>query len=269
MILFPNAKINLGLNVIGKRPDGFHNIETLMYPIGLSDALEIIPSGNNEAELTVTGIPVEGDVHSNLCMRAYSMLKEEHQIPGVTMHLHKVIPTGAGLGGGSSDGACTIRILNELFELQLTTAQMIGYARRLGSDCAFFIENKPVFATGRGDQFEPVDVDLQGYTLVVMKPPVEISTAKAYARIKPAQPLLSVKEIIGYPVDTWAEFLKNDFEPPVIKENEIIGMFKTVLYDTGAFYVSMSGSGSAVYGLFYIAQPRLYSPGTFMWQEVL
>lgn len=257
MISFPNAKINLGLHVVEKRQDGFHNIETVFYPASLCDALEIVPSKNPGVEFTTSGLDIPGDPDSNLCLKACSTLlshiphPESHiPYPGVHIHLHKVIPTGAGLGGGSSDGAHTLKLLNDLWQIALSDDQLEGLARRLGSDCAFFIRNRPVFASGKGDHFEPVDLDLSGYKIVIAVPPVHVSTQEAYAMVTPRKPELSLKEIVRMPVESWKGILINDFEEPVMNKYQVIGEVKEKMYHQGALYAAMSGSGAAVFGIF-------------------
>lgn len=266
MILFPNCKINLGLNIILKRPDGFHDLETLFYPVSLHDALEIIPSADGVFEYHSTGLAIPGEVEQNLCIKAYRMLQQEYDLPDVKMHLHKVIPIGAGLGGGSSDGAFTIILLNQLFGLKLSTMQMENYARNLGSDCTFFIGQKPVYASGLGDRFTQCSIDLPGYHLVVVKPDVHVATADAYALLSPKQPASQLSQILSQPIGTWKAELVNDFEEAVFSKYPVIGEIKLKLYDAGAIYASMSGSGSAVYGLFKkIPQVEALFPGCFVW----
>lgn len=253
MIGFPNAKINLGLNVVAKRTDGFHNIETVFYPISLRDVLEIIPAMDGKTEFSSSGIPVPGPAGSNLCLMALELLRSvslQPQIPPVKMHLHKVIPAGAGLGGGSSDCAFTLKLLNELFALGLSPSQLTELARQLGSDTSFFVENKPVFAFQKGDHFSPVSISLKGYKLVLLIPPVHVSTLEAYSLIKPVKPVASVNDIIHRPVEEWKDLLFNDFEKPVMEKYPVIREYKEELYGSGAVYASMSGSGSAVYGIF-------------------
>ncbi len=250
MVVFPNAKINLGLSVTEKRTDGFHNIETVFYPVPLRDALEIIPSPDGDTEFKFSGLEIPGKVETNLCMKAWQRLKNDFRLPEIKFHLHKVIPMGAGLGGGSADGAFTIRLVNQVFDLKMRPEKMQDYARQLGSDCAFFIENNPVFASGKGDHFEKIDLNLSGYFLVLVKPGKSVSTSLAYASIIPAKPEISVKEIIKLPVEKWKDLLKNYFENNVFKSYPEIETIKKQLYDSGALYASMSGSGSAVYGIF-------------------
>jgi 4-diphosphocytidyl-2-C-methyl-D-erythritol kinase len=256
MIAFPNAKINLGLKVLEKRTDGFHNIETIFYPIGLSDVLEIIPSGKDAVSFSSTGLTIPGSEQSNLCLKAYHLVSSIFHLPPVSIHLHKVIPIGAGLGGGSSDGAFTIKILNDLFLLKLTNDQLMDYARQLGSDCAFFIENKPLYAFEKGDQFEQVEVDLSSFHIEITTSLIHINTAEAYAMMnaqkQSKEMTLSLKDILKRPVEKWKDLLINDFELPVFNKYPELEKMKNYLYKRGAVYVSMTGSGSSLYGLFSI-----------------
>lgn len=253
MITFPNAKINLGLNIVEKRPDGYHNLETIFYPINLQDALEVTRRENNDKEYTlhISGSPLEGEPEDNLVVKAYKLLKKDY--PGllpVDIHMYKHIPAGAGLGGGSSDTACMIKLLNDKFSLGLSTERMEEYAVKLGADCAFFIRNKPVFATGIGNLFEPVELSLKGYHIILIKPDIFVSTRDAFAEIKPVRPAVSLKEIVKQPMETWKHSMKNDFEDSVFKKFPEIAAIKDELYDLGAVYAAMSGSGSSVYGIF-------------------
>ena len=252
MITYPNAKINLGLNIVEKRPDGYHNLETVFYPINLQDALEVnLMEGEEEFSLTVSGVPIEGDPENNLVVKAYRLLKKDYpDMPAIDIHMYKHIPTGAGLGGGSADAAFMIKLLNEKFKLNLSIEKMEEYAAILGADCAFFIENKPVFASGIGNIFEPIQLSLKGYYLVLVKPDIFVSTKDAFAHITPMQPAQSLKEIIRMPVETWRATMKNDFEESVFQKFPEIAAIKDKLYDLGAIYASMSGSGSSVFGIF-------------------
>lgn len=252
MITYPNAKINLGLNIVEKRPDGYHNLETIFYPINLQDALEVtLLEGDKEYELTLSGTPIEGNPEDNLVVKAYRLLKEDYpHIAPVDIHMYKHIPTGAGLGGGSADAAFMIKLLNDKFNLGLSIEEMENYAARLGADCAFFIQNKPVFASGIGNIFEPIQLSLKGYFLVLVKPDIFVSTKDAFSLITPKMPVQSLKEIVRMPVETWRATMKNDFENSVFKKFPEIAAIKDKLYDMGAIYASMSGSGSSVYGIF-------------------
>ena len=252
MITYTNAKINLGLNIVEKRPDGYHNLETVFYPIKLQDALEVnLLEGEEEFSLKVSGVPIEGEPENNLVVKAYRLLKKDYpEMPAIDIHMYKHIPTGAGLGGGSADAAFMIKLLNEKFKLNLSIEKMEEYAAILGADCAFFIQNKPVFATGIGNIFEPIQLSLKGYYLVLVKPDIFVSTKDAFAHIIPTQPTQSLKEIIRMPVETWRATMKNDFEDSVFQKFPEIAAIKDKLYDLGAVYASMSGSGSSVYGIF-------------------
>ena len=252
MITFPNAKINLGLNIVEKRPDGYHNLETIFYPINLQDALEVNRLENSDApyKLKVSGTSIEGEPDQNLVIKAYNLLRGKYEMAPVDIHLYKHIPTGAGLGGGSSDCAFMIKVLNEKFHLGMTLSEMEGYAAQLGADCAFFIQNQPVFATGIGNIFERIQLSLSGYNIVLVKPNIFVSTRDAFAHIHPKRPETSLKEIAQTPVETWKDRMKNDFEDSVFAKYPEIAAIKDKLYDIGAVYASMSGSGSAVYGIF-------------------
>jgi 4-diphosphocytidyl-2-C-methyl-D-erythritol kinase len=250
MICFPNCKINLGLSIIEKREDGFHNLETIMYPINLCDILEIIIAPDKQFEFNSSGLNIDGKKFNNLVVKAYTLLQSEYQLPPVKIHLHKVIPIGAGLGGGSANAAFTIKTLNKLFNLGLSFEDMQGYASVLGADCAFFIENKPVIATKKGDQFSPLDLNLANFYFTIIKPNIRISTSEAYSWIKPRRRKESLQHVIHKPIANWKNHLNNDFENEVFSRFPIIKQIKDNLYKMGASYASMSGSGSAVYGIF-------------------
>lgn len=252
MITYPNAKINLGLNIVEKRPDGYHNLETVFYPINLQDALEVTVSNNDqEYTLKISGVQIEGEPENNLVVKAYKLLKQDFPtMPAIDIHMYKHIPTGAGLGGGSADAAFMIKLLNEKFKLNLTIDKMEEYAAALGADCAFFIQNKPVFASGIGNIFNPVELSLKGYYIVLVKPDIFVSTKDAFSLITPQKPVHSLKEIIRMPVETWRATMKNDFEYSVFQKYPEIAAIKDKLYDLGAIYASMSGSGSSVFGIF-------------------
>ena len=249
MVLFPNCKINLGLNIICKRADGYHDLETVFYPINLKDVLEVIQA--NETSFHLSGLPVNGNIKDNLCSKAYQLLKDDFpHLPPLSIHLHKAIPLGAGLGGGSSDGAFMLQMVNKKFQLNLSEEQLINYALRLGSDCPFFIINKPCFATGRGENLTPVDVDLSGYKIVLIYPGIHISTKDAFANLFPAVPEKRIPEIIKQPISTWKDDLANDFEKNVFEKFPAIKEIKDRLYNEGAVYSSMTGSGSTIFGIF-------------------
>jgi 4-diphosphocytidyl-2-C-methyl-D-erythritol kinase len=248
MIAFPNAKINLGLNILRKRADGYHDIESCFYPIPWKDALEIIPS--DALEFSSEGLEIPGDWKNNLCIRAYELLKHDFQIGPVKIILLKKIPMGAGLGGGSADGAFMLSLLNDHFQLNLSKEQLETYALQLGSDCPFFIANRPVIAKGRGEQLEPVELDLKGYWLVIKNPGTHISTKEAYEGINPKQPMDSVRDILLKPIEEWRDCLQNDFEKPIFHKYPELQRLKEELYEEGALYASMTGSGSTVYGIF-------------------
>jgi 4-diphosphocytidyl-2-C-methyl-D-erythritol kinase len=305
MICFPNAKINIGLHIISRREDGYHNIETVFYPIGLKDALEIVPTCTDEISASTspdvpfpadnnnvrfanagsglttrtaepgepgepgeepmlslpyrffqTGNVIQGNEADNLVIKALKLISTEKEIPPVDIHLLKKIPLGAGLGGGSSDAAFMLRLLNNNFRLGYSDKELMQLAARLGADCSFFIHNRPAFAGGIGDLLEPIKLDLTSWFLLLVKPDVVVNTKEAYAMITPRHPELSLKEIVKKPVTEWRGLMKNDFESPVFKKYPEICRIKQQLYDLGAVYASMSGSGSSVYGFFH-SEPDL------------
>ncbi len=248
MIAFPHCKINLGLHVLSKRSDGYHNIETCFYPVPRTDILELIPS--SQFSFTQSGLKVDGKDEDNLCVKAFRLLQKEFGIEEVKIHLHKIVPMGAGLGGGSSDAAFTLRLLNQVFDLKLSTEQLKGYASQLGSDCAFFIEDQPLIGTGRGEVLSPASISLKGYYLTLVKPDIHVSTAEAYSGIEPKQPGISIQEILKSPLQEWKGKLTNDFEKSIFKKYPAINNVKERLYSLGAIYSSMSGSGASVFGVF-------------------
>ena len=252
MITFPNIKINLGLSITEKRPDGYHNLETVFYPVALEDALEIRtnPEAQQKFTLHQHGMEIAGNPENNLVVKAYLLLDKEFHLPPVEIHLYKHIPSGAGLGGGSSDAAFMLKLLNEHYNLQLSDNQLEDYAATLGADCAFFIKNTPTYAEGIGNIFSPIELSLKGYRIMIVKPDVFVSTREAFANIRPHRPEYPVREVIRRPVAEWKDTLINDFEASVFPQYPVIGEIKEELYHQGAIYASMSGSGSSVFGLF-------------------
>ena len=262
MICFPNIKINLGLHVINRRADGFHNIESVFFPVNCCDMLEVIEessSSNGDIVFTSTGLVVDGDAENNLIVRAYKLLHASYNLPAVRVHLHKLIPMGAGLGGGSSDAAWMIRLLNQKFEIGLSIEQMEEHAAKLGSDCAFFIRNEPAYLFGKGHELEPYQIDLKGYYIVLLYAGVHSNTALAYSNVSPRGELSSkdsLKSLLNLPVAEWKDHIVNDFEKGVFGKFPELSNLKQHLYQSGAVYASMSGSGSALFGL-YTKRPQL------------
>lgn len=248
MILFPNAKINIGLNIVSKRRDEYHNLETVLYPLAIKDAIEVVEA--KDLLFTTSGLNIPGNADNNLCLKAYQLIKKDFKIPPVHIHLHKHIPIGAGLGGGSADTSFLIKLLNEKFNLGMDNQRMEAYATEIGSDCAFFIQNKPAFAIGRGELMSLIDLDLSPYFIVLVMPDVQVSTAEAYQGVKPIASQESLTELIKLPVSEWTSVIKNDFELSVFLKYPVIRSIKDTLYEAGALYASMSGSGSSVYGIF-------------------
>jgi 4-diphosphocytidyl-2-C-methyl-D-erythritol kinase len=253
MVTFPNCKINLGLNITGRRNDGYHDLESVFYPLYVKDIVEIIVT-KNDFQFSISGPTLDGRQEDNLCVKAYTILKKDFpQLPPVQMHLHKVIPIGAGLGGGSADGAFTLKLLDQKFALGLSAEQLINYASQLGSDCPFFIINQPCYATGRGEVLEKIELDLSGYKFLIVASGIHINTKWAFSLPGlPDKPVNKekLKEIIFQPVETWKNKLTNDFEKVIFPKHPEIRLIKEKLYEAGALYASMSGSGSAVYGIF-------------------
>jgi 4-diphosphocytidyl-2-C-methyl-D-erythritol kinase len=257
MIAFPNAKINLGLKVVNKRMDGFHTIQTVFYPVGLCDILEVVVANDGIFSFQSTGLPIPGDPNDNLCVKAYHLIAAEMTIPPLKIHLHKVIPMGAGIGGGSSDGAFMIKLLNDLFSLGFSEETMTRCATRLGSDCAFFIRNQAAYAEGKGDQLSTVDLDLSGFKIAIVVPDVHVNTREAYQWLDsheteqfPTGHDHTLHTKFPFPVNLWKGELVNDFESVVFSRYPEIREIKELLCRKGAIYASMTGSGAAVYGLF-------------------
>ena len=271
MICFPNAKINIGLNIVSKRADTYHNLETVFYPIPLTDILEFVAEKNiSETIIQVSGSNLNISSKENICIKAYNLLSENYSLPPIEMYLHKIIPSGAGLGGGSADAAFLLKELNSYFSLSISNDKLLEYAAQLGADCPFFIENKAVFASGTGSVFENITLDLSAYYIVVVKPEFSISTAQAFKNITPKTPVVSIKELIKMPVSEWKTNIVNDFEDALFPLHPELLEIKNTLYNLGALYASMSGSGSALYGIFKekidISQ---HFKNVFYWHEKL
>ena len=265
MIVFPGCKINLGLHVVSKREDGFHNIETIFYPVKWCDSLEVIENKeSNEAFVfSQSGLAIGGAVEENLLYKAWKIISTQKQIPNIKVHLHKNIPMGAGLGGGSSDAASFINLLDSKFELAYTEKEKMTIASELGSDCAFFISNCPVYAQGKGNEFTKIDVNLDKYYILVVYPAIHSNTKEAYDGLVPQKPKNSPASLItSEQVAKWQSVLVNDFENSIFKKYATIKLLKENLYSAGAMYASMSGSGSAVFGIFEKA-PEIKFPAEY------
>lgn len=263
MISYPNAKINLGLHIINKREDGYHNIETIFYPIGFSDILECIENKVYAKSTKYTfiqhGLTISGNIDNNLVVKAYQLLNKEFDLPPILVHLNKMLPMGAGLGGGSSDAAYMLKTLNTIFDLKLSISQLKNYAAELGSDCPFFIENKPAYLFGKGHELELFDLQLSGLYLVLINTGAHSNTALAYKYAKRREvfnPSTSLKSLIMKPINTWAKNITNDFEPSVFESIPDLSLVKDWLYNQGAVYAAMSGSGASMFGLFK-SKPKL------------
>ncbi|HNS11277.1 MAG TPA: 4-(cytidine 5'-diphospho)-2-C-methyl-D-erythritol kinase [Bacteroidia bacterium] len=252
MIAFPVCKINIGLDIISKRSDGYHSIETIFHPVQWTDVLEIIPneSSRQSAEFKSSGLRLFGPKEKNLCIRAYELLSEKYDLPSVKIYLHKILPIGAGLGGGSSDATSTLVLLNKIFKLNLNDNELESLAINLGADCPFFIKSKPMLATGKGEILEPISLKLKNQFIVIVKPRAHISTAEAFANVKPTKQKVPLKERIQRPIQEWKDCIKNDFEPSIFEKYPGIRNIKNKMYKYGAVYASLSGSGSSVYGIF-------------------
>lgn len=271
MIFFPNAKINIGLFITSRRDDGYHNLESVFHPIGLSDILEIKERRNRDPFFTATGIPLDTGYEDNLCYKAYRLVSKHYNIPPVAFHLHKIIPPGSGLGGGSSDAAFTLKAINSLFKLEIGRDELMEMAMQLGSDCPFFIENRPAYVWEKGNQMEPIDPQLKEQYIAVVVPSVHISTRQAYQGITPRKRPAPLKEWIRKTsYDQWPDYITNDFEEPVFKKKPQLEDIKRSLYQNGAWFASLSGSGSALFGLF-AHQPKLTSGfgDSFVWEGKL
>ena len=261
MLCFPNCKINIGLYVTSRRDDGYHDIETVFYPIHQCDVLEAVPAV--ETKLHLSGLAVAGNYTDNLVWKAYQLLKTGFpgKIPPLDIYLHKAIPMGAGLGGGSADGAFMLSLLNNQFDLGLNMQQLASLALQLGSDCPFFIHNKPQFATGRGEQLSDIPIDLSGYSIQLVCPYVYVSTAKAFSLLTPKPAAYDLRQLNRLPIEEWKTHISNDFEIAVFQQHPELGTIQEQLYEQGALYASMSGSGSAIYGIFPKKQKADIKPG--------
>lgn len=271
MIVFPNAKINLGLHVLAKREDGYHELETFFYPIPYSDILEVleIKSSSMPIEFQHSGMAIPGKPEDNLCVKAWALLSEACKIPSLQLYLHKILPNGAGLGGGSSDAAFTITALNSLFSCGLGEDLMEDMAAKIGSDCAFFIRNRPCFAYGKGEILKPSSLSLKGYYLLLITPDIQVSTAEAYAGIIPQMAVIPLEEILSKDISEWKNFLKNDFEKHIFLKYPDIENIKMSLYAHDAIYASMSGSGSSVFGIFNSEPNFEYAGKGKIWKGIL
>ncbi|MEQ1624917.1 MAG: 4-(cytidine 5'-diphospho)-2-C-methyl-D-erythritol kinase [Sediminibacterium sp.] len=272
MVLFPNCKINLGLHITRKREDGYHDLETVFYPIGIKDVLEIIqaPNPTQPFRFSSTGLAIQGNPTDNLCAKAYQLLKKDFpQMPPIQMHLHKQIPMGAGLGGGSADGSFALKLLNQLFHLDISEDQLIQYALELGSDCPFFIINQACLGKGRGEILERLTLDLSQYQFLIVNPGIHIGTGWAFSQIKPKPVEHALISLINQPIAIWKDHLINDFEAPVMAAYPAIAQIKNALYQAGALYASMSGSGSTLYGIFEKGHtPKISFPDHYMTAQV-
>lgn len=248
MVGFPNAKINLGLYITSKRSDGYHDLVSCFYPVDWQEALEIIPSST--FSFSSSGLTIPGDSGSNLVVKAYELVKKTHPVPTSSIHLHKAIPMGAGLGGGSADAAVTLLLLNQLYKLSLSKEELLQLSGQLGSDCAFFIHNTPCIATSRGEVLTPIQLSLKGYRILLVHPGIHISTQQAYAGVKPRPLPIKLEEILQDKPASWKNQLHNQFEEHLFVQFPEVAQIKEKLYQMGADYASMSGSGSAVYGIF-------------------
>ena len=251
MILFANAKLNIGLQVIAKRTDGYHELNSVFYPLPIYDIIELLDTTATKTTLNIQGEHIPGNLRNNLCIRAFELLEKDYGIPPVSIDLIKQIPIGAGLGGGSADASFVLKGLNTLFQLNLTEEQLAGYAAKLGADCPFFIANNPVFATGIGTDFKDLNLSLDGYHIAVIMPNIHISTAEAYAGVQPKVPEVNLEEAIRLPIQEWKFHIRNDFEDGIFERYPLLKEIKETLYQKGAIYASMSGSGAAIYGIFW------------------
>lgn len=269
MICFPNAKINLGLNIISKRNDGYHNLETIFYPIMIKDALEIVETPNLETDIFIeSGIKTGTNADSNLVMKALQLVRSQYQIPPVEVHLLKKIPFGAGIGGGSADAAFMLKLINSKYSLGASSKELADMAAKLGADCPFFIYNRPMFASGIGEKLEEVEISFENYYLILVKPEIFVSTKDAFSAIKPATPSKNLKYIVKHPIEEWKNLMFNDFEKSIFPKFPMIEHIKEKLYALGAIYASMTGSGSSVYAIFNKKTDlKHHFDGCFVWEQ--
>lgn len=269
MICFPNAKINLGLNIISKRNDGYHNLETIFYPIMIKDALEIVETPNLETDIFIeSGIKTGTNADSNLVMKALQLVRSQYQIPSVEVHLLKKIPFGAGIGGGSADAAFMLKLINSKYSLGASSKELADMAAKLGADCPFFIYNRPMFASGIGEKLEEVEISFENYYLILVKPEIFVSTKDAFSAIKPATPSKNLKDIVKHPIEEWKNLMFNDFEKSIFPKFPMIEHIKEKLYALGAIYASMTGSGSSVYAIFNKKTDlKHHFDGCFVWEQ--
>ena len=268
MVSFPNCKINLGLRIIRKRKDGYHDLETVFYPLRFCDVLEITNDQqygrSGILPFKLTGLNIDGEAKNNLCVKAYKLLKKDFpDLPLVQIHLHKAIPAGSGLGGGSADAAFTLTLLNKKFGLNIPREKLLEYALELGSDCPFFIINEPCYATSKGEELELLKLDLSSYTFILVNPGIHINTGQAFLSIHPRETTQSLRKIVKNPIETWKDDLINDFEPGIFKKHREIEGIKEKLYKAGAIYASLSGSGSTVFGIFREVKAELNFPSDY------
>lgn len=270
MIRFPYCKINIGLHITGKRPDGYHNIETLFYPVtGLNDIIEIVFAMDGEFRFTTSGFKIPGEQEDNLCCKTFHLLQKKFDLTPVHAHLHKRIPIGSGLGGGSSNAAAMICMVDEMFGLEIPENEKAEIAATLGSDCPFFLQSKPAYGKGKGEIIEPVDIELHGYHILIVKPAIHSDTAEAYAIVESEERLLPLEDIKSKPPGSWKDFVVNDFEKVIFQKYPEIKTIKDKMIFSGASYASLCGSGSAVFGLFKNPVPLIHFPGCFVWKDKL
>ena len=250
MVTFANAKINLGLHVLERREDGYHNLETVFYPIRWCDGIEVVKQTGEPFSFNSIGLKIDGELEQNLCYKAWHLLSQKYELPPLQIILQKVIPMGAGLGGGSSDAACVLKLINQVVKLDISDNDLMLLAQKLGSDCPFFIRNEPMLARGRGEILSPISINLDAYKIVVVMPPLTVSTSEAYGLITPKKPAVDLTTVINADIFSWKDNLHNDFEVPIFNKYPLLKEIKEELYNQGAIYAAMSGSGAAIYGIF-------------------